>query len=118
MEWENEQKRLVHMYLRLWVCSIAPCEGKHTGQTLESKRSNFKTGNDNLRLEISKYVYFYLLFHCCFAIFLNFINLFLSLLGLCCCTDFALVVETGGYLLVAVHRLLIAMASLAGEHSP
>ena len=42
--------------------------------------------------------------------------LFLTVLGLCCCTDFALVVASRGYSLVAVHGLLIVVASLVAEH--
>ena len=38
--------------------------------------------------------------------------LFLTVLGLCCCTDFPLVVASRGYSLVAVHGLLSAVASL------
>ena len=47
----------------------------------------------------------------------NFIYLFLTMLGLHCCVGFSLVVESGGYSLVAVHRLLITGASLVAEHS-
>ena len=43
---------------------------------------------------------------------LNFIYLFLAVLGLCCCAGFSLVEKSGGYSLVAVHGLLIAVASL------
>ena len=42
--------------------------------------------------------------------------LFLTVLGLCCCTDFPLVVASRGYSLVAVHGLLIVVASLVAEH--
>ena len=41
----------------------------------------------------------------------NFISLFLDVLGLRCCSDFSSVVASG----VAVHRLLIAVASLVVE---
>ena len=44
-----------------------------------------------------------------------FICLFLAVLGPCCCTGFSLVEENGGYSLVEVCRLLIAMA-FAVEH--
>ena len=44
------------------------------------------------------------------------IFLFLALLGLHCCTGFALVVASGGYFLAVVCRFLIAGASLAAEH--
>ena len=41
----------------------------------------------------------------------------LAMLGLCCCMGLSLVVVSGGgYSLVAVHRLLISMASLVAEH--
>ena len=42
--------------------------------------------------------------------------LFLAMLGLCCCTGFSRVVASRGYFVVVVHRLLIAVASLAAEH--
>ena len=42
-----------------------------------------------------------------------FYNLFVAVLGLRCCTGFSLVGGSGGYSLVEVHRLLIAVASLA-----
>ena len=41
--------------------------------------------------------------------------LFLAVLGLCCCSDFSPAVESGDYSPVAVHRLLIAVASLVAE---
>ena len=44
-------------------------------------------------------------------------DLFLAVLGLSCCTALSLVVESGGYLPAAVHRLLLALASLVAEHS-
>ena len=46
----------------------------------------------------------------------HFIYLFLAVLGLHCYMSFSLAVETGGYSLVVVHWLLIAVASLAAEH--
>ena len=45
-----------------------------------------------------------------------FIYLFLAVLGLSCCAGFALVVVSGGYSLAEVPRLLMAVASLVGEH--
>ena len=36
--------------------------------------------------------------------------------GLCCCTGFSLVAVSRGYSLVAMHRLLIVVASLVVEH--
>ena len=45
-----------------------------------------------------------------------FIYLFLAELGLCCCTGLSLVATSRGYSLVAVHKLLVAVASLVGEH--
>ena len=44
------------------------------------------------------------------AVFLFY--LFLAVLGLRCCVDFSLVSESKGYSLVAVFRLLLAVASL------
>ena len=41
---------------------------------------------------------------------------FLAVLGLCCCSDFSLVVESGGYSAAAGRRHLIVVASLAAEH--
>ena len=38
------------------------------------------------------------------------------MLGLCCCAGFSLAAASGGYSLVAVHGLLIAVASLVVEH--
>ena len=46
----------------------------------------------------------------------NFMYLFVTVLGLCCCTGFSLLAVSGGCYLVAVCRLLIAMASLVVEH--
>ena len=40
----------------------------------------------------------------------------LASLGLQCCMDFFLVMVRGGYSVVAVHGLLIAVASLVAEH--
>ena len=45
-----------------------------------------------------------------------FIDWHLVVLGLPCCVGFSLAVASGGYSLVAVHGLLIAVASLAVEH--
>ena len=42
--------------------------------------------------------------------------LFLVMLGLNCRAGSSLVVASGGYFLTAVHRLLIAVASLVAEH--
>ena len=41
---------------------------------------------------------------------------FWVVLGLCCYMDFSLVVESRGYSLVEVHRLLIVVVSLVAEH--
>ena len=38
------------------------------------------------------------------------------MLGLYCCSDFSLVVGSGGYSLVAAHRFLLAVDSLVSEH--
>ena len=40
----------------------------------------------------------------------------LVVLGLRCCADFSLIVESRGYSLAVVHRLLIAVASFVTEH--
>ena len=42
--------------------------------------------------------------------------LFLAVLGLCCCVGFSLVVASRDYSVVAVHRLLTAVASLLAKH--
>ena len=44
----------------------------------------------------------------------NFLIYLWFVLGLHCCTGFSLVVASRAYFLVAVHRLLIALTSLAG----
>ena len=46
----------------------------------------------------------------------TFIYLFLTMLGLRCCSGFSLVLASRGYSLVAVRRPLIEMASLLAEH--
>ena len=48
---------------------------------------------------------------------LSFISLFLVVLGLSCCTGSFLAVESEGYSLAVVVRLLIAGASLVGSMS-
>ena len=45
-----------------------------------------------------------------------FFVLFFAMLGLCCCMGFSLVVASGDYSLIALHRLLIVVASLFSEH--
>ena len=45
-----------------------------------------------------------------------FVCLFLAVLGLHCCTQAFASCEEQGLLFVAVHRLLIAVASLVAEH--
>ena len=42
--------------------------------------------------------------------------LFWAMLGLCCCMGVSLVVASGGYSLVVVGGLLIAVVSLVAEH--
>ena len=42
--------------------------------------------------------------------------LFLAVLGLCCCTGFALVAKSGVHALVAEDGLLTSVASLIAEH--
>ena len=48
--------------------------------------------------------------------FYLFIYLFLAVLGLHRCAGMSLVSVSGGYSLVVMRRLLIAVASLAAEH--
>ena len=48
--------------------------------------------------------------------FLNFIYLFLAVLGLCCCTRAFSSCGEQGLLFVVVSGLLIAVASLVAEH--
>ena len=56
-------------------------------------------------------------FRSCIWIFKNnFTYLFLAVLGLCCCVSFLLVVVSRGYSPVAVHRPLLAAASLISEN--
>ena len=50
-----------------------------------------------------------------FHSFLKIIYLFLVVLGLHWCMGFSLVAVNGGYSLVAVHKLLIAVASLVAH---
>ena len=45
-----------------------------------------------------------------------FFNLFLAVQDLHCCVGFSLVVASGSYSLVTMHRLLIAVFSLVAEH--
>ena len=42
--------------------------------------------------------------------------LVLGVLGLCCCSDFAVVAASGSYSLVALHELLTVVASFLVEH--
>ena len=51
------------------------------------------------------------------SVILRMFDLFLAVLGLCCCADFSLVAAIRGYSLVAVRRLLIAMVSFDVELS-
>ena len=46
---------------------------------------------------------------------ISFVDLFLAVLGLCCCAGFSLLVTSRGYSLVWVLELLVA-ASLVAEH--
>ena len=48
--------------------------------------------------------------------FKNIMYLFLTVLSLCCCMGFSLVVASGGYSLVAVCGLLIVGPSFVSEH--
>ena len=56
-----------------------------------------------------------LLFFNIFFFFFTFIFI-LAVLGLHCCVGFSLVAASGGYSLVVVRRLLVAVASLVVEH--
>ena len=51
----------------------------------------------------------------CLFVFNNFVYLFLAVLGLLCCSGFSLVAESGGYFLVVMSGLLIAVAPLVVE---
>ena len=62
-------------------------------------------------------VFFVCLFVFCLFVLNNFTYLLLAMLGLCCYTGFSLVEGNGGSCLLAVLRLLIAVASLIEEYS-
>ena len=47
---------------------------------------------------------------------MHILKIIFGMLGLHCCTGSSLVVESSCYSLVVVHRLLISVASLVGEH--
>ena len=49
---------------------------------------------------------------------IQFIYLFLAVLGLCCSADFSLAVASGGCCVVLVLWILIAVGSLAAEPRP
>ena len=49
---------------------------------------------------------------------ISFLNLFLVALGLDGCAGFSLVVASGGYSLIAVHRLLIVVVLLLQSMGP
>ena len=51
-----------------------------------------------------------------FLLFFKLINLFLSVLGLCCFAKLSVVVASRGFSLVVVCSLLIAVASLVTQH--
>ena len=48
--------------------------------------------------------------------FFALVYLFLAVLDFGCCASFSLIEASGGYSLIVVHRLLIAVASLLVEH--
>ena len=54
--------------------------------------------------------------NCVCILFLKKNYLFLAVLGLCCCTSALSSCSKWGYSLVAVHGLLIAVASLVAQH--
>ena len=58
------------------------------------------------------YIILFLLISCYLKKLNNFIYLFLSVLGLCCCAGFSAVVAGRGHSLVAVHGFFIAVGSL------
>ena len=60
------------------------------------------------------FIYLLLFLFYCLLIFI-WLYLFLAVLGLRCCKGFSLVMAIGGYSLVAVRGLLIAVASLIAE---
>ena len=51
-----------------------------------------------------------------FVCLLIYLFLFLAVLGLRCCAGFSLAVASGACSRIVVHRLLIAVPSLVGEH--
>ena len=101
-------------YVNLFLASKSNCEAKMLKTMIRNK-----TGEEDWRChrelsnkaEISAY---YLIQ----SSFLknNFIYLFLTILGFHCHAGFSVVAASGDYTLVAVHRLLVAMASLIAEH--
>ena len=54
--------------------------------------------------------------HIFIYLLLNYVYLFLAVLGLCCCVGSSIVVMSGAYCLVVGCGLLIAVASLVAEH--
>lgn len=59
--------------------------------------------------------------HMCWSILLVFFNNFMylftwAMLGLCFCKGSSLIVASGGYFIVTMHRLLIVAASFVAEH--
>ena len=60
------------------------------------------------------YVYFFFIY--LFIYLFIYVFTFLAALGLCCCTWAVSSCSEWGLLFVAVHRLLIAVASLVAEH--
>ena len=58
-----------------------------------------------------------ILFLFCKEVFFFILKKFLAVLGLCCCVGFFLVAASRACSLVAVHRLLTAVASLAVEQA-
>ena len=58
------------------------------------------------------------IYHCNVFSFFKLIYLFLAALGLCCCAWAFSSCGERGLLSLAVHRFLIAVASLVAEHGP
>ena len=69
----------------------------------------------NLRLSDSLYTFYIYIYIFIYSFLVRFF-FFLAVLGLHCCPGFFLVVVNGGYSLVVVHGLLIAVAFLVAGH--
>ena len=104
---------MVHCLTCSVACGIFPDQESNPYPLLWQADSIYCTTRKSPRFFFNSYNTFFKLF----------IYLFLAVLGLCCCKGFSLVAETravGGWphCLVAVLRLLTALASLAVEQGP